>query len=101
MTDEPETEIDTPAEEDFVPVTEALIAAKIINTLMIYPFLSNSMLQVGIGTAISPKMWRPVLDKFLKDGIIVETKRTVRSPLHRDLEHKILQLAIKQHKYPE
>lgn len=89
MSDEPE---EVKAEEDFVSITEQLIEAKIINTLSVYPQLSYSMLQVGIGTAIPPKMWHPILRRLKQDGHVVETEKTVRSPMNRDLAHRILQL---------
>jgi S1-C subfamily serine protease len=87
---------DASTEEDFVPLplndSEQLIADRMIATLTIYPQLSYSMLQVGIGTALPPKMWHPVLERLKKEGKIVEVHKPSRSPLMRDLVHRILML---------
>lgn len=90
-------------EEDFVSLSETnaadLIEAKILSTLSIYPKLSYSMLQVGIGTAIPPKLWHPILNKLKKEDRVVEESLNARSPMQRDLTHRILML--KEHATPE
>lgn len=87
-------------EEDFVPTTDDLIRERIIHTLSIYPRISPSMLQVGIGTALSPKMWRPVFEKLISDGIVQQVINTSKSPSNRDQSHTTVSLVqpSNQHK---
>lgn len=93
MSDESDNGNGIPPEEDFVPISEKLIESKILSTLTIYPQISYSMLQVGIGTAIAPAMWHPILKRLKEEGRIVELEKASRSPTGRDLTYKILQLA--------
>lgn len=80
--------------DDFVPLegAERVIAERMLFTLGIYPKLSYSMLQVGIGTAIPPRLWHPVLARLKAEDKIIETEHHSRSPMHRDLVHRILML---------
>lgn len=52
--------------------TDELLRTKIISLLKIYPKISPSMLQVGIGPSISSSMWRPILQQLKDDGIVIE-----------------------------
>lgn len=82
-------------EEDFIPTTDDYIRARIIHVLTIYPGISPSMLQVGIGTALAPKMWHPVMQRLKDDGLVVETEVMAQAPSHgRDLTYKKLTLNI-------
>lgn len=72
-------------EEDFVDLSrhdaaEKIIQDKIMHTLSIYPKLSMSMLQVGIGTALTPKLWHPVFERLLKEGKITKQEITAHTP---------------------
>lgn len=79
-------------EEDFVPVVESVIQERIIHVLTIYPRISPSMLQVGIGTAISPKLWHPIFNRLKAEGRIVESEYVARGPTGRDQTYKIVSL---------
>jgi len=46
------------------------IRAKILHVLEIYPVLSPSMLQVGLGPQVKPSQWRPILDILLAEGLV-------------------------------
>lgn len=85
-------DIEVPPEEDFVEISEQIIQEKILHTLKIYPKISVSMLQVGIGTAISANMWKPVFDKMIELGKIEVETRTFRAPSGRDIRHRIVSL---------
>jgi hypothetical protein len=55
--------------------TESLedsIKAKILHILKIYPHVSPSMLQVGLGSSLPSKAWRPVLEAMLTSEEISE-----------------------------
>ena len=71
------TEIEVPPAgtgRDLGSVAEDMIRRRIVHTLTIYPRLSNSMLQVGIGTGIPPRLWHPVLERMVAEGTV---KRTI------------------------
>lgn len=80
-------------EEDFVETTELLIREKITHVLTIWPKISPSMLQVGIGTAISPKMWHPVFEQMLAEGLITRNEQYGRGPSGRDQTFITISLA--------
>lgn len=46
------------------------IETRILETLAIYPRLSPTMLQAGLGPALSPKLWRPALDRLIEMGLV-------------------------------
>lgn len=85
-----------PPEEDFVPTTDDFIRSRLIHVLTIYPGISPSMLQVGIGTALSPKMWHPIMDKLKADGIVKEDEFMAQAPNGRDLTYKKLVLVSQE-----
>lgn len=73
--------------------TEDWIRERISHALSIYPKLSPSMLQVGIGTALAPKIWKPVLETMIKEGVVIKEELSAKTPGNRDLEYTILSLA--------
>lgn len=77
-------------EEDFIPISESLIQDKILHTLSIWPRISPSMLQVGIGTAISPKMWHPIYERLIKEGRVLREEVSGRGPTGRDQTYTII-----------
>lgn len=72
---------------------DKLIHDKILHTLSIYPILSATMLQVGIGTSISPTMWRPILEQLVRDGKITRTVYQDETPGGRSQTYTRFQLA--------
>lgn len=79
-------------EDDFVPTTDDFIRARLVHVLTIYPGISPSMLQVGIGTALSPKMWHPIMAKLKAEGFVQEEEVMSQAPNGRDLTYKKLTL---------
>lgn len=79
-------------EQDFEAATTDLIRSKILHVLRIYPKVSMSMLQVGIGTAISPKMWHPIFQSLKKEGKIKEETVAAQGPTGRDQSFTIISL---------
>ena len=67
------TEDDGPSIED-----------RITHCLKIYPILSHSMLQTGIGTNISPIDWKPVLQEMIHKGKVIRDELQVKSVSGRD-----------------
>lgn len=56
---------------DIVDDGASTIRNKILNCLGIYNRISPSMLQIGIGTSLPPKIWHPVLDDLIQSGLVV------------------------------
>ena len=78
--------------EDFVSITDDIIHDKICHVLTIYAGISYSMLQVGIGPAISPKMWHPIMQKLKERGRVRETETICKGPTDRVQTYKQLWL---------
>lgn len=81
-------------DETLISLREArrILRAKIIHTLTIWPKLSPSMLQVGIGTSISPNIWKPILEQMIESGELVREEKHAKSHIGRDQVYTILQL---------
>lgn len=73
--------------------TEQMIRDKILHVLKIYPRLSPSMLQVGLGTALSSSIWKPVLRQLIADGEVLETNQRAETPTGRQQVYTVLSLA--------
>lgn len=82
-------------EDDFLEATTDVVKQKILHVLKIYPKISPSMLQVGIGTALPPKIWRPVYEDMLKEGTIKLETVGSSSPSGRDQTYHIISLTDK------
>ena len=79
-------------EEDFALTTDDIIEARISHVLTIWPKLNMSMLQVGIGTALSPKMWHPVFNRMIEEGKISRREFVGKGPTGRDQSFTIISL---------
>lgn len=66
---------------------------KIIGCLSIYPRISPSMLQIGIGSSIPPKIWRPVLGQLIEEGIVESDTLVALSASGRNQTYTILSLS--------
>lgn len=76
--------------DDFIPLAETLIKDKILHALRIWPMISPSMLQVGIGTAIMPKLWHPILEQLISEGKVERYEVRAHTPAGRDQTYVIL-----------
>lgn len=81
-------------DEDFIGLTDAesIIVERIRHTLRIYPRISPSMLQVGIGTALTPSLWRPVYERMKEDGEIEEQTVQAQTPTGRIQVYTVISL---------
>lgn len=59
------------------------IATKIVHLLGIYPIISPTMLQGGLGPQMRPAQWRPVLAKLIEEGKVVESSHSTLTPNDR------------------
>lgn len=76
-----------------VPLTTEEIRDKIKHTLTIYPRLSMTMLQVGIGTYIGPNVWKPILFQMIEDKIVLREHVSAETPKGRMQTYTVLRLA--------
>src|SRR3990172_6202219 len=65
---------------------------RIIHVLTIYPILSPSMLQVGLGTSTQPGLWRPVLERMIDEGVVIVEEVQLEHPSGRSYPYKKLSL---------
>jgi len=73
-------------------MAEEMIRLRILHTFTIYPKLSPSMLQIGIGTGYPPALWHPVLESLIAAGIVSRTQVQATNPVSkRDQTYTILE----------
>lgn len=65
---------------------------RIINTLTVYKRLSPSMLQIGIGPSLSPKIWRPILEQLIADGKVKQEEEIHTLPSGRVRSYTVISL---------
>jgi S1-C subfamily serine protease len=82
----------TPVNTVHMEASMDILRSKILHTLSIFPYLSQSMIQVGIGTAISPNMWKPLFQELIAEGKIVKTDVSATSPLERAQTYQVYHL---------
>jgi len=63
--------------------TDKDIEDKIMHLLAIYPVISPTMLQGGLGPYIKPRRWRALLEKLKKAGMVVESKESKETTTSR------------------
>lgn len=73
--------------------TEGWIETRILHILGIYPKLSNSMLQVGMGTSLPPKIWKPVLVRMINEGTLISSSVSSLTPDGRAQSYTVISVA--------
>lgn len=68
------------------------IETKICFVLGIYPRISPTMLQMGLGASFPPEIWKPVLNNMVQQGTITLEEIQLTSPVNRQQTYKILSL---------
>lgn len=76
-----------------VDASATLVRDRIIHTLLIYPKLSLTMIQMGIGTSIAPALWKPILAAMQDEGIIKLTNCNYSTPSGRWQAYRVYSLA--------
>jgi hypothetical protein len=56
-----------------------MIRDKILHILKIYPVISPTMLQGGLGPYMRPAQWRPVLAELVAEGLVEETQESLQT----------------------
>lgn len=86
-------------EEEVEPISGATwnktVREKILHVLSIYPRISPSMLQVGIGPSMPANLWKPILKQLEDEGLIVKVSKTTVTPSGRNQVVQILSLVPK------
>ncbi len=70
-----------------------VIEDKILHILGIYPIISPTMLQGGLGPQIKPAQWRPILTALIKSGKVMETQRPMQTHQERFNTYALLHLS--------
>jgi len=68
------------------------LRAIILHILTIYPIISPTMLQMGIGNSISPAKWRPSLEALIRIGDVKRWSDTELAPSGRHNNYTKLSL---------
>lgn len=72
---------------------KAYLREKILHTLKIYPRISWTMLQVGLGPGTSPSLWRPLVNEMIASGELVSEEIEDQTPAGRYQRYLILSRA--------
>ncbi len=63
--------------------THIEIETRILHLLRIYPVISPTMLQSGLGPSTKPAQWRPVLVSLIATGMVKEEQQSMQTPSER------------------
>ena len=74
-------------------LTSEEIEIKILHLLRIYPIISPTMLQSGLGPSTRPSQWRPVLIDLIARGKVIEEQESMQTPSERYNTYSKLSLA--------
>jgi len=70
--------------------TPEAVKSKILHLLTIYPVISPTMLQSGLGPYTKPDLWRPVLAELITEGLVIESQQSLETPSGRYNTYTIL-----------
>ena len=68
---------------DTKDTTQVEIETRILHLLRIYPVISPTMLQSGLGPSTKPAQWRPVLVDLIARGKVRENQESMQTPSER------------------
>ena len=92
-------ETETPAVEGALEEIR-MLRDKILFSLELYHFLSKSMIHQAVGTATSRRLWDPVLDALIQEGLIECTTLEAKTPLGRNQTFTIYHLSTRPYICP-
>ncbi len=70
------------------------IREKITHILTIYPVLSPSMLQTGLGN-LKPRDWRPILEQMIEEAVVGRAHDVILTPNGADRSYTTIYLNAK------
>lgn len=62
---------------------EELLRQKILHVFETYPTISNSMLQISLGSSIPTAIWKPILEKLIQEEKLFRYSKRVTAPNSR------------------
>lgn len=80
------------SEQDGIAETGEMIRKKILFLLTVYPRLSRAMIQVGLGTAMPPSLWSPILEALIQEGKVGLTAESYVTPRNTNQTYQIYHL---------
>lgn len=87
---------DTPEKRSYptakYPKDEEGIRDRINFVLTLYPRISPTMLQIGLGTGFRPEYWRPVLAKMIDERKVIQSEVMQPGPTGRFNMYTFLEL---------
>jgi len=90
VTQEAQTQEQLETQEGIDADAEANIRARIIHMLSVYPILSPSHIQQGMG--ILPGTWKPILEKLITEEVVSRSHRVAETPTGRQQTYTLLEL---------
>jgi len=80
---------------------EQEVAIKILHILQVFPAISPSMLQIGIGSSLPAKLWRPILQQMIDDKTVKQDFCLFPTPSGRQTTYTIISLYNTEIKMPK
>ena len=62
---------------------ETVVAEKIVHLLTMFPVISPTMLQAGLGPSTKPSLWRPVLETLIEAKKVHRADEQALTPTNR------------------
>lgn len=78
------TKTSTVVDNDVVVVdsdSPSTLEERIVFILTVFPRLTPSMLQVGLGPHTPPRLWRPVVEDLIQKKVVKRDERGVTTPI--------------------
>lgn len=69
------------------------IEGRILEILSVYPKISPTMLQAGLGPSLSPSIWRPALQALVDRGVVFQSAEFPTSGSKRTRPFTVIELA--------
>lgn len=73
------------------------IRERIKHLLTVYPAISPTMLQAGLGPQTKPSKWRPLLQELVDEGVVKEETVQKMTPFGRHHSYSRLRLKSENH----
>lgn len=73
--------------------TDEVIESRIVELLMVYPSISPTMLQAGLGPSLSPDIWRPVFQNLIEKGVVIQRAELPPMNMRRNRPYSVVELS--------
>ena len=68
------------------------LEARILEIFSVYPRISPTMLQSALGPSLSPELWRPILERLIREDLIDHTAELPPVGSKRTRAYTVLEL---------